>query len=143
MNRTYLLTRRTLLCAVFVCPLALLSPWLSAAAQALFSLYSAAYLPSVVYLWKKRRESPVALMRRMLFPCFGALFAGYFPRFTLLMLFPGMHFLTLKCITLLSAFTALWMQCMLLRLFPYERKEHKYLALISAVFFIVCTLSVG
>ena len=143
MDRTYLLTRRTLLCAVFACPLALLSPWLSALCQALFSLYAAAFAPVTLPIWKRRQDSPAALMRRIAFPCAAALFLGYFPRFLLLIFFPHMHTLTRQLMDLLSAASALLLQCWLLQFFPYERREHKYLALVCAVFFIACTLSAG
>lgn len=143
MDRTYLLMRRTLQCAVFACPLALLSPWLGALCQILFSLYAAAFLPVTAPLWKKRQDSPAACMRRMLFPCAASLFLGYFPRFLLLAFFPRTHTLTLQLMNLLSAATALLLQCQLLRFFPYERREHKYLAAVALFFFIACTLSVG
>lgn len=143
MDRTYLLTRRTLLCAVFACPLALISPWLSALCQLLFSLYAAAFAPVTAPIWKKRQDSPAACMRRVLFPCVGALFLGYFPRFLLLLFFSGMHPFTRRMMDFLSAATALLLQCSLLHFFPYERREHKYFACICLVFFIACTLSAG
>ncbi len=143
MDRIYLLTRRTLLCAVFACPLALLSPWLGALCQLFFSLYAAAFMPITAPLWKKRQASPAACMRRMLFPCASALFLGYFPRFLLLAVFPSMHILTRQLIDLFSCGTALLLQCQLLRFFPYERKEHACFSLICLFFFIACMLSVG
>lgn len=143
MNRTYLLTRRTLLCAVFACPLALLSPWWGAGCQLFFSLYAAAFLPVAQTIWKKRQVSPAAEMRRVLFPISGALFLGYFPLFLLLAFFPGVHTLTRQLLQLFSSLTALLLQCALLRLFLFERREHKYFALICLIFFIVCMQSVA
>jgi len=143
MNRTYLLTRRTLLCAVFACPLALLSPWLSAGCQLLFTLYAAAFLPVAQTLWKKRQVSPAAQMRRVLFPCTGALFLGHFPLFLLLAFFPNIHILTRQLLQFFSCLSALLLQCALLRLFSFERREHPYFALICLIFFIVCMRSVA
>lgn len=139
----YLLTRRTLKCAAFACPLAFVSPWLSALCQMLFTAYAAAFLPVTAPLWKRRQESPAVLARRVLFPCAAALFLGYFPRFLLMVFFPAMHILTQRVLSVLAAATAILLQCWFLRFFPYERREHKYLTCVCLVFFIACMLSAG
>lgn len=139
----YLLTRRTLLCAAFVCPLALLSPWAGAIFQLLFTVYSAAFLPVTAPLWKRRQEPPAVLARRVLFPCAASLMLGYFPRFLLFAAFPGLHAAFRATASLLSAATSLVIQCRLLQFFPYERREHKYLTLVCLLFFTFCMLAAG
>lgn len=140
MDRTLQLMRRTLKCAVFACPLSLLSPWLGAACQLLFTLYAAAFLPVTAPTWKGRQVSPAVLMRRALPACCGALFLGFLPAFILYSLFSEMHPFTRQIIHLLSSFSAILLQNLLLR--PLQNVPHPLLLSgILLMLLSVCMLS--
>ena len=73
MDRTSRMLRRTLLCAVFACPLAL---WRLDAALLLQGLWTAllvAPVPAVPALWAKGRRSPRAALRRAIWALLPAL----------------------------------------------------------------------
>lgn len=143
MDRTIRLMRRTLQCAVFACPLALLSPWLAAATQLIWTVHTALFLPVTAPLWKKRQDSPAALIGRALLPCAAALFLSGIPHYVLLLLFPRMHDLTHLLMHALTALSSILLQSVLQYHLPYFRREHVYIALACLLLFIVCMLSVG
>ena len=143
MDRTIRLMRRTLQCAAFACPLALLSPWLAAAVQLLWTVHAALFLPFTAPLWKKRQDPPAALTIRAVFSCSAALFLSALPRFLLLLIFPRMHILTRMLLHFLTALSSILWQSALQYHLPYYRREHGYIAVVCLLLFIVCTLSSG
>ena len=143
MDRTIRFTRRTLRCAALACPLALLSPWLAAAAQLLWTAHAALFLPFTAPLWSHRQDSPMHSLQRAALPCCGALFLSALPRLALMLLFHDMHLLTQLLMHALTALTSVLLQCYLVFQLPHYRKAHGFLALACLLLFIVCTQSGG
>lgn len=143
MDRTIRFTRRTLKCAALACPLALLSPWLAAAVQLLWTAHAALFLPFTAPLWSRRQDSPLQALQRAALPCCAALFLSALPRLALLLIFPNMHLFTYLLMHALTALTSILLQSYLVYQLPHYRKEHGFLALACLLLFIVCTQSGG
>lgn len=143
MDRTIRLMRRTLSCAALACTLSLLSPRLSAAAQILWTVFTALYTPFTAPLWRHRQDTPVSALQRSLLPCAAALFFSTLPRIVLLMIFPDMHFATRLLMQLLTALSSILLQSILIYHLPHYRREHAFLALTCFLLFIVCMQSGG
>lgn len=143
MDRTIRLMRRTLSCAALSCPLALLSPWLSAAVQILWTAFAALYTPFTAPLWRRRLDTPFFSLQRALLPCAAALFFSTLPRLILLTIFPDMHFATRLLMQLLTALSSILLQSILIYHLPHYRKEHSFLSLSCFLLFIVCMQSSG
>ena len=141
MNRSFTWMRRTLLCAVFVCPMALLSPFLSGIAQLTASLAYILPAPVAAPLWKKRREAPAALLTRILLCCSAALLISRLPALLILVLFPHIHILSLMLVRLLTAASSILLQCLLIVKLPRDHRKAPFMICAFLVLFIFCTLS--
>lgn len=141
MDRTIRLMRRTLQCAALACPLSLLSPWLAAGVQILWTLHAALYMPITAPLWSHRHTSPAATLQRTVLPCSAALFLSTLPQLVLLFLFPNMHVLTKLLMHALTALTSILLQSILIYRLPHYRREHSFLSLNFFLLFIVCMQS--
>ena len=62
MNRSILWMWRTLQCAVFVCPIALISPFLAGILQLIWAIAYILPSPVAAPLWKKR-QPPIEMTR--------------------------------------------------------------------------------
>ena len=141
MNRSLVWMRRTLQCAVFVCPLALLSPFLSGLFQLAGSLAYLLPAPIAAPIWKKRREDPAALILRILLCCSAALLISRLPALFILLLFPDIHFLSLMLVRFLTAASSILLQCALIDRFPRTPPKAPLIICIFLILFIFCTQS--
>jgi len=141
MNRSVLWMRRTLQCAVFACPVALLSSSLSALLQLIWSLFYILPTPIAAPIWKKRQDAPAALMLRILFSCSAALAISRLPALLILLLFPNIHFLSLMLVRFLTASSGILLQSYLIGILPRDQQKAPLSICIFLMIFIFCTLS--
>ena len=141
MNRSILWMRRTLQCAVFVCPIALISPFLAGILQLIWAIAYILPSPVAAPLWKKRQETPAALLMRILFTCSLALCISRLPALVIVLMFPHIHSLSLMLLRFLTAASSVLLQCMLLGKAPRNQRELPLRICLYLGIFIVCTLS--
>ena len=137
MNRTLRMMRRTLLCAVFACPLAFFHP---AAARLVWGAFAASlcFMPAAQPLWvQKKRPSAGRAACSFLY----ALFLSAACSLAFQLLFPRMHPLTKSLLHMLSTLTGLSLQCAFLPRLHRTGKLHYIAAALCLLGFIVCMRS--
>ena len=141
MNRSLTWMRRTLQCAVFVCPLALLSSLGSGIMQILYALLHILPAPIAAPAWKKRQEAPAALLLRILLCCSAALAISRLPALFILLLFPRIHISSRMLVRFLTAASSVLLQCLLIGVLPRRQPRAPLAVCVFLAVFIFCTLS--
>lgn len=137
MNHTLRMMRRTLLCAVFACPLAFFHAGAARLVWGVFA-FSLCFLPSAQPLWVRKKRQP---FWRAACSFSFALFASTGLSGLVQLIFPGMHPLTQSLLHMLSLLTGLSLQCMLLERMRTVSKQMRIAAALCLILSIVCMQS--